>query len=66
MQSLYFVAPVDSCMGKSPLKMKYQKRGLCLNKDCVMNMTVLRNEYKGGCILENLRKGGGGNSGGLI
>ena len=27
------------------------KRGLSLKKDCVMNMTVLRHEYKGGCIL---------------
>ena len=33
------------------LKIKYHKRGLCLKKDCVMNMTVLHHEYKGGCIL---------------
>ena len=36
-------------MGKSQLKIRYHKRGLSLKKDCVMNMTVLRHEYKGGC-----------------
>ena len=53
-------------MGKSHLKIKYHKRELCLKKDCIMNMTVLRHECKGGCILIFLRGGGGGNSGGLI
>ena len=42
-------------MGKSHLKIKYHKRGLYLKKDCVMNMTVLRHEYRGGCIF----RGGG-------
>ena len=37
-------------MGKSHLKIKYHKRGLYLKKDCVTNMTVLRHEYRGGCI----------------
>ena len=36
-------------MEKSHLKIRYHKRGLSLKKDCVMNMTVLRHEYKGGC-----------------
>ena len=40
------------------LKIKYHKRGLCLKKDCIMNMTVLRHEYKGGCIL-TFREGRG-------
>ena len=38
-------------MRKSHLKIRYHKRGSGLKKDCVMNMTVLRHEYKGGCIL---------------
>ena len=38
-------------MGECQLKIKYHKRGLRLKKDCVMNMTVLCHEYKGGCIL---------------
>ena len=50
-------------MGKSHLKKKYHKRGLYLKKDCVMNMTVLCHEYRGGCIF---RVGGWGDSGGLI
>ena len=37
-------------MGKCYLKIKYHKRGLYLKKDCFMNMTVLRHEYRGGCI----------------
>ena len=45
-------------MRKSHLKIRYQKRGLSLKKDCIMNMTVLRHEYKGGCIL--IFSGGGG------
>ena len=53
-------------MGKSHLKIRSHKRGLSLKKDCVMNMTVLRHEYKGGCMLiKEIRGGGGGNSGGL-
>ena len=49
---LLFVAPVARLhMGKSHLKIRYHKRGLSLKKDCVMNMTVLCHEYKGGCIL---------------
>ena len=38
-------------MGKSDLKIRYHKRGLSLKKNYVTNMTVLRYEYKGGCIL---------------
>ena len=38
-------------MGKSHLKIRYHKRGLSLEKDCVMHMTALHHEYKGGCIL---------------
>ena len=38
-------------MRKSHLKIRYHKRGLSLKKDCVMSMTVLHHEYKGGCIL---------------
>ena len=38
-------------MKKGHLKIRYHKRGLSLKKDCVMNMTVLRHEYKEGCIL---------------
>ena len=55
-------------MGKSHLKIRYHKRVLCLKKDCIINMTVLRHEYKGGCILIIIFLGeeGGGNSGGLI
>ena len=61
---LLFVAPVGYiigpiCMGKSHLKIRYHKKGLCLEKDCVMNMTVLRHEYKGGCILTFLWGRGG-------
>ena len=47
----YYLWPSRLCIGKGHLRIKYQKRGLCLEKDCVMNMTVLRHEYKGGCIL---------------
>ena len=46
-------------MGKCHLKIKYHKRGLCLKNDCVVNMTVLHHEYKGGCILTILLGGGG-------
>ena len=48
-------------MGKSQLKIRYHKRGLCLKKDCVMNMIVLHHEYKGvsGVIV-------GGKRGGVI
>ena len=28
--------------------LRYHKRGLSLKKDCIMNMTVLHHEYKGG------------------
>ena len=38
-------------MGKSPLKIRYNKRGFSLKKDCVRSMTVLQHEYKGGWIL---------------
>ena len=34
-------------MGKSQLKIRCYKRGLCVKKDYVMNMTVLHHEYKG-------------------
>ena len=47
-------------MRNSDLKIKYYKRGLSLKKDCVMNMTVLRHEYKGGCILTFYIVGRGG------
>ena len=46
-----FCAIIRLCMGMSHLKIRYHKRGLCLNKDCIINMTVLHHEYKGGCIL---------------
>ena len=36
--------------GKESLENEIPKKGVV--SDCVMNMTVLRNEYKGGCILE--------------
>ena len=46
------------CMGKAHLKIRYHKRGLGWEKDCVMNMRdlcheygPLRHEYKRGCIL---------------
>ena len=52
--------PSRLCMGKSHLKIRYHKRGLSLKKDCVMNMTVLRHEYKGGCILTFYFVGNGG------
>ena len=39
-------------MGKCYLKIRYHKRGLCLKKDCLENVTVEHREYyKGGCIL---------------
>ena len=39
-------------MGKAPLKIRCHKRGLGLEKDCVMNiMRDLHHEYKSGCIL---------------
>ena len=45
-------------MGKAHLKIRYHKRGLGWEKDCVMNMRDLcheygqmRHEYKRGCIL---------------
>ena len=57
-------------MGKGDLKIRYHKRGLSLKKNCVTNMTVLRYEYKGGCILHFIllavEVGGGGNLWGLI
>ena len=47
-------------MGNCHLKIKYHKRVLCLKNDCVMNVTrtVLRHEYKGGCILTFSLRGG--------
>ena len=33
------------CMGKAHLKKRYLKRGLGLEKDCVMNMRDLCHEY---------------------
>ena len=47
-------------MGKSDLKKRYHKRGLSLKKNCVTNMTVLRYEYNGGCILTFYFVGSGG------
>ena len=47
-------------MGKCHYKIKYHKRVLCPNNDCVTNVTVLGHEYKGGCIL-TFSLGGGGN-----
>ena len=37
--------------GKEPLENKIPQKGLCLKRVCIMIMTVLSNEYKGGCIL---------------
>ena len=34
-------------MGKSHLEIRYHKRGLCLKKDCIMNMTVVHHDEKG-------------------
>ena len=51
----YYLLPSRLFMGKSHLKIKYHKRGLYLKKDCLTNMTVLRHEYRGGCIF----RGGG-------
>ena len=53
--AIIICCPSRLCMGKSHLKIKYHKRGLYLKRDCVMNMTVLRHEYGGGCIF----RGGG-------
>ena len=33
-------------MGKAHLKIRYHKRGLGLEKGCVMNMRDLRHEYR--------------------
>ena len=33
--------------GKESLENKITQKGLCLKKDCVMNMTARRHEYKG-------------------
>ena len=44
--------------------MRYRKKVLSLKKDCVMIMTVLRHEYKGGCILAFYLVGSGGGGGG--
>ena len=41
-------------------KIIYHKMGLSLKNDCVMNMTVLQHEYKGGCILKFYFVGSGG------
>ena len=49
--AIIICCPSRLCMRKSHLKIRYHKTGLSLKKDCVMNMTVLRHEYKGGCIL---------------
>ena len=39
---------------------------MSLKKDCVMNMTVLRHECKGGCILTFYFTGSGGGGGGIL
>ena len=51
-------------MGKNHLEIRYYKRGLSLKKDCIMNMTVLHHEYKGGCMLTFHFDGSGGGGGG--
>ena len=53
-------------MGKSHLKIRYHEMGLSLKKNCVMNMTVLHHEYKGGCILTVYFVGSGDGESGAI
>ena len=53
-------------MEKGHLKIRYHKKGLSLKKDCIMNMTVLCHEYKGGCILTLYLIGNGGWGWGVI
>ena len=36
--------------GKESLENKIPQKGVVSEKDCVTNMTVLRHEYRGGCI----------------
>ena len=48
----YYLLPQYAMHGKESLENKihmYHKKGLCLKKDCVMNITVLRREYEDGC-----------------
>ena len=61
----YFISAIIMCcpcrlyIGKNHLKIRFHKRGLCLKKDCIMNMTALHHDYKEGCIVTFLRGGGG-------
>ena len=43
------------CMEKAHLKIRYQKRGLCLEKDCVTNMRDLRHEYGAPSCVMNMK-----------